>query len=371
MPTLLDAWSLHLATDRSVGRSAYCDLVCYTVDQAPMAVDLRDNTNLWGVPPTAQSAIREAAVAVSRYPQIYARELRVALAEYMGVEAEMVVTGCGSDDVIDACFRALADPGDRVALPSPCFATAETFARMNGLSPVVVTLNDDRSVDIGRLGRSDARVIYLSSPNNPTGGLVRREEIERLLNLSRASVILDEAYGEYAGVGSCDMIAHCDRLVVVRTLSKAFGLAGLRVGYGVGDPAVIRMVEKARGPYKVNSVAERAAVAALRADREWVAERVCQAIINRDRLAVVLRTLGLTPLPSAANFLLCPTADARTLTRLLAAVGVGVRCFVGLSTIGDAIRITVGPWPLMEIFLERLAAVLERKSNGEVAASCA
>ncbi len=356
----------------SLGRAGYRGLACYTVDQASIGIDLRDNTNLWGVPPGASRAIVDAAQSVSRYPRVYAAELRAALADYVGVDADMIVTGCGSDDVIDACFRALADPGDRIAFLTPSFATAPMLARMNALTPFSIAIAADWGANVDALAAADPRIIYLCSPNNPTGAVVPRRAIDRLLHRSRCATVIDEAYAEYDGASAASLTASCERLLIVRTLSKAFGLAGLRIGYAIGAARLIQEVEKARGPYKVSLVAERAAVTALRVDREWVQERVHEVVVNRERLALALSELGLNPLPSAANFLLCPTMDATGITRGLASVGVGVRCFIGLPTLGDAIRITVGPWSVMEIFLERLADVLAAQSEtSDVEAPCA
>lgn len=191
-----------------------------------------------------------------------------------------------------------------------------------------------------------------------------RAAIERLVGRAPGVVIIDEAYAEYAGQSSCDLTTRSDRLLTVRTMSKAFGLAGLRVGYAIGDPALITEVEKARGPYKVNMVAERAALAALSSDTGWVRQHVREAVANRERLAAALERLGLIPLPSAANFLFVPTDRAATLAEGLAALGVGVRLFRSLPIFGDAIRITVGPWNVMEAFLEKLKLVVAVEGDG-------
>jgi histidinol-phosphate aminotransferase len=339
----------------SLGRSAYRGLACYVVDQAPVRIDLRDNTNLWGAPPSAMRAIAEAAGSVCRYPLAYASGLQQALADYLSIDPGMVVTGCGSDDVIDASFRALGDPGDRIGMLSPSFSSAVSFARTNALTPVPCPLTSDWRANVDRLVALDARLIYVCSPNNPTGGLIPRHAMERLLAHATGVVIIDEAYAEYAGVSACDLLGRFDHLLVIRTLSKAFGLAGLRVGYAVGHPPVVTEVAKARGPYKVNGIAERAAVAALSVDRAWVSDRVRETIANRERLGVALRQLGLEPLPSEANFLCCPTSAARALARRLAERGIGVRLFIDLPHIGDAIRITVGPWQSMQLLLDALA----------------
>jgi histidinol-phosphate aminotransferase len=208
------------------------------------------------------------------------------------------------------------------------------------------------------LATADARIIYICSPNNPTGTVASRGAVERLIANASGVVLLDEAYAEFFGTSVLDLARASDRVLVVRTMSKAFGLAGLRVGYAVGAPAVVAEVEKSRGPYKVSTVAERAAVAALVHDQTWVAERIDDARASRDRLATSLRALGLGPLPSQANFVFVPIADAPGVARRMRERGVAVRAFRGLPIVGDALRITAGPEPMMDQALDALAEAL-------------
>lgn len=315
------------------------------------AVDLSDNTNLWGAPPAAARALRELAESeVTRYPAVYAGRLKEALAEYAGVGRDEIVTGCGSDDVLDSAMRALAEPGDRVAIAEPTFVMAERFALMNGLEIERVRLTSDLALDADALLETGARIIYICSPNNPTGSAFDGASIERVLSRAPGFVILDEAYAEFRGDGYLRSAPSYDNLLVVRTLSKAFGLAGARVGYASAAAALVNAVEKSRGPYKVSATAERAALAALREDRDWVAGRVAEVRANRARFVASLERLGLAPLPSDANFVLVPVQDAAALTRRMrrGGSGVAVRPFVALPGIGDAVRITVGPWHMME-----------------------
>ncbi len=338
-----------------IARSAYRDIPLYSTDKTPAAVDLRDNTNLWGVPPAAARAIADAASAVTRYPTVYSTELKGRFAAYVGVDSDMIVTGCGSDEVLDSAIRAFGASGDTFAHPDPTFPTAITFARMNGLIPVAVPLTERWDADTDAFLAAQPRVTYLCSPNNPTGTAMTRGAVERVIAATSGLVIIDEAYAEFAGVSVVDLARESDRVLITRTMSKAFGLAGLRIGYGIGAPALVREVEKARGPYTVNMIAERAAGAALAADLDWVGAHVAEAVRNRVRLADELAVLGLPALPSAANFLLVPVPQAVPLTRRLLELGVGVRPYAGLPRIGDAIRMTIGPWPMLESFLAALA----------------
>ena len=339
-----------------VSRPAYQSISLYAPNRAPCAVDLSDNTNLWGMPPHAERVVRETDVAVAtRYPSLYAAELKQALADYLGVGADMIVTGCGSDDVLDSAVRALAEPGDRLAVPDPSFAMLPIFARMNALEPVLVPLVRRHATRRRRHARHRRRASsYLCSPNNPTGNRLDADAVARVVREAPGIVIVDEAYAEFAGGDVRDLLRESDRLLVCRTLSKAFGMAGLRIGYMAGAPSLVAEVEKSRGPYKVNALAERAALAALRDDMAWVRRHVAEAVRVRERLAAALRALGLAPLPSDANFVLVPVPDATAIATRLRDHGVAVRPFPALPHIGDALRISVGPWEMVERVIDEL-----------------
>jgi histidinol-phosphate/aromatic aminotransferase/cobyric acid decarboxylase-like protein len=140
-------------------------------------------------------------------------------------------------------------------------------------------------------------------------------------------------------------------------LSKAFGLAGLRVGYGIGSPEVVAEIMKARGPYKVNALGERAAIAALENDRTWMADRIADLVANRTRFSQELARRDIQSLPSAANFVLLPVKNCAVVTEQLRSLGIGVRALPSLPVIGDAVRIGIGPWELMQRCLDALGTV--------------
>ncbi len=349
-------------------RPSYADLSLYAPDRRPCAVDLRDNTNLWGVPPAAGRAMRDAATdGMARYPELYAQSLKQALGEYVGVDPTSIVTGCGSDDVLDSAIRAFAEPGDRIALPDPTFPMIPVFARMNALTPVPIPLTQAYDADVDALLATDPAIIYLCSPNNPTGTALSRAAIDAIAAQANGLVIIDEAYAEFAGGSAVDLATQSDRVLVTRTMSKAFGLAGLRIGYAIGAPELVAAVEKSRGPYKVSAIAARAAIAALGAGLPWVREHVDAVVSLRARFTDTLCAVGIECLPSRANFVLAPIANAAEVALTLRARGVAVRTFENLAapagtplaaTHGSAIRITIGPWPLLERALGALREVL-------------
>ena len=336
-------------------------------------VDLSDNTNLWGAPPAAVRTLRNAPpAALARYPSVYSEPLRAAILRYLALESLFgigVVTGCGSDDVLDSTMRAFGATGDRIAFSSPTFTLIPILARLNGLDPVAIPLTNSYDVDAERIVDAQAKITYLCAPNNPTATPISRAAVEYVVANARGIVLLDEAYAEFAPEVFTGLVAHHERLIIARTFSKAFGLAGLRVGYGVGVSDVTRLIERARGPYKVGGLAEQAVLASLEATSdgvEWVHAHAALAIANRDRLIIALQQLGLSVLPSAANFVLVPIARATELAGLMRARGVFVRSFAGLPmeilTFGEhggaALRISVGPWEMMQTLLDVLGEVL-------------
>ncbi|MCC6651787.1 MAG: histidinol-phosphate aminotransferase family protein [Candidatus Eisenbacteria bacterium] len=337
-------------------RSEWSDLALYQTAQAPVAVDLSDNTSRFGVPPSALAELRATeGETVARYPSGYGEPLKSALAEFAGVERDQIVTGCGSDDVLDSAIRAFGRPGDTLSSLSPTFPMPARFARLNGLRLQETPLHADGAFDPDALLAGSPAIVYLCTPNNPTGTLPDGAAVDRVIARAKGIVILDEAYAEFAGASRAAQAPARGTLLVVRTMSKAFGLAGLRVGWAAGAAALVRDVELSRGPYTLNALAERAAAAALRHDAAWVMARAAEAVAARDSLAAELRSLGLSPLPSAANFLLVPVPNAALVAARMRDSGVAVRAFANLPGFGNSLRIHAAP------AAERAAAVAALK----------
>ncbi|HUG02650.1 MAG TPA: histidinol dehydrogenase [Longimicrobiales bacterium] len=324
-------------------RPAYRRLFPYDPGRRPVALDLSDNTNRFGPAPSAARAYESLDPDVAtRYPAVYADALREALAAHHGVEPGNVATGCGSDDVLDSALRAFCEPGAGVAYPDPTFGMVPVFARMNALRPLAVPAGAG-DPDVRELLAGDPGCVYLCRPNNPTGGSTSAGLVSELDRAAGGVVLLDEAYADFAGEDRTAWAAGSARTLSLRTFSKAWGLAGARVGYAIGPEALIAEVEKSRGPYKVSGPSERAALAALEHDDGWRRDVVARTIEARAELAAGLGVLGFAPLPSRANFVLVPVVDAAAAGAALHRRGVGVRAFPDLRGVGEAVRITVGP----------------------------
>ncbi len=333
------------------------DMCPYAATDAGGAVDLSDNTSLWGAPPAAADALRALdPAAMARYPATPPAALNSALAAYAAVSDDMIVAGCGSDDLIDCAMRTFAQPGDTIAFGTPTFSMVPAFAAINGLRAHAVPFTPGLELDVDALLAPGPRLVYLCSPNNPTGAALPRATIERILRDAPGVVLLDEAYGEFCDAPGFALVGQHERLVVTRTLSKAFGLAGLRIGYAVLAPSLARALETVRGPYKVNVAAAAAAIAAVTDGLPWVQARVREAIDIRSRLADHLLGIGLRPLRSDANFFCIPCPSAGHVADALLARGIAVRLLRDLPPVtpslaasgGAALRIGIGPWPIME-----------------------
>ncbi len=321
------------------------------------AIDLSDNTNLWGSPPSAARIMASVeAAALSRYPSAYSDELKAAIASVNDVDSSMIVVGCGSDDVIDSILRANAEPGDVLAQLTPTFSMVRSFAACSRLE--VRDIPRNLTDVIGEIRRAIPAIVYTCSPNNPTGDLIAGEVIERIVDDAKGVVIVDEAYIDFGSTSALALLPDRSNLLITRTFSKAYGLAGLRVGYAIGDPELIERVEAARGPYKVTTTAERCAIEVLQNDRAWVADKAAKVITNRGRFTQELIDLGLKPIESEANFVLVPVEDSTFMSGELRLRGISVRSFYALQGIGDALRITVGPWDMMRQCIAALGEIV-------------
>jgi histidinol-phosphate aminotransferase len=310
-------------------------------------LDLRDNTNPWGSPPTAVRVFAELAnrsPELALYPSVNGESLVAAIAAHIGVSESSVVVGCGSDDLLDASFRAFARHGDSVAHSDPTFSMIPRFARLNGIESRVISLRGDGSADVDALLAADSRLAYVASPNNPTGTITDRAELVRLIDAHAGVVLIDEAYAEFSTADDLRAFATTrTNVVVFRTFSKAWGLAGLRCGYAVASAALAAELTAARGPYRVTSLAQEVVGAALRSDAAWVAARARDTVAVRTALESALsRPRSVSVIPSSGNFVFARvTEPAVEVAARFEARGIGVRAFQSLTGYGDAVRIGV------------------------------
>jgi histidinol-phosphate aminotransferase len=329
-------------------------------------VKLSSNEGAFGPLPAAVAAFEAAAAELNRYPDGGGLRLRAELAKLHRVPVEQVVLGNGADELIRLCAMAALDPGDRGVLPWPSFPSYGTSIACCGGEAVRVGLSG-RAIDFDALlaavagGRT--KVIYVANPNNPTGAMLDAAELREFLDLLPDEVlcVIDEAYAEYADVApeGVELVRRgTPRLAVLRTFSKIYGLAALRVGYAIASPEVADALDRVRPIFNVNQPAQEAALASLH-ERDAVAGRIEHARRGRREIAHTLAAAGLDPQASRANFVYAdvPDGDGLRLADHLLRAGVMVRALNGFGA-PQAIRVTVGTDEENQLFAHALQSVV-------------
>jgi histidinol-phosphate aminotransferase len=311
----------------------------------PKAIKLASNENPLGPSPKALAVLAEATATLHRYPDGGAHKLRVALADRWKVQPDQVILGNGSDEIIGLLARTFLSPGDEAVMADQTFVIYKMEVTAAHGKPVIVPMREGRH-DLAAMTEAvtpKTRLLFLCNPNNPTGTMVTADEVDSLMARVPESVIVvfDEAYYEYVQSREFpDSLAYVRQgrnAIVLRTFSKIYGLAGLRIGYGVTTSEIAGYLNRLRPPFNANSLAQRAALAAL-ADEEHVAQ---SRALNQTEMVAVrsgLAALGFQPLPSQANFLYFDVGrDGREVFQGLLREGVIVRHIEGRM-----VRVTVG-----------------------------
>jgi histidinol-phosphate aminotransferase len=322
----------------------------YTLAARQAAVKINQNEN----PFEMDARIKERVLSMARerpwgrYPDFDPKELLEHLARFSGWTADGVLAGNGSNELIEALLLVTVGQGTRVVIPEPTFTLYALLTSILGGQPIRVTMNADLEYDVDALDRAqrenEAALTIVCSPNNPTGGVLTPDEVERLCRSSRGLVVIDEAYHEFSGQTVVPLLAKHENLVVLRTFSKAMAMAGLRVGYLLASPELVREINKARLPYNVNFFSQMAAIAAI---EEWASLKV-----NIDRLITLRGTLqgelaklpGVRVYPTRANFFLVELADAdpKAVFESVYRRGVLIRDVTSYPRLSRCLRISVG-----------------------------
>jgi histidinol-phosphate aminotransferase len=339
----------------------------YTLSAPAARRKLNQNESPWDAPPELKREVLAAAEAApwQRYPEFAPPTLLAGLARHYGWTAEGVLVGNGSNELIEATLAVTLEAGDVVVAPSPTFSLYRLLTTVLGGRYIPVPFGPEFTYDVDALievaVRERARVVVLNSPNNPTGSALPPGAVERVLEETGALVVCDEAYQEFGGPTALPLLARSSRLVVLRTFSKALGLAGLRFGLALAHPAVAREIAKGKLPYNVNVVTLAAAAAALR-HQPALEARVREVVANRGRLVARLAAVpGLTVYPSAANFVLI-RLHARPaheiFRRLLDEHGILVRDVSAAAELAQCLRISIGTEDDMDAVAGALESLL-------------
>ncbi|HID36842.1 MAG TPA: histidinol-phosphate transaminase [Ghiorsea sp.] len=332
-------------------------------DQVSNTIKLASNENPYGVSPKSLKAIGQAATEAHRYPDGDCFELKQRLAKKHGIRAEQLLIGNGSNEVLELIIRTFAGAGDEVVYSRRGFIVYALATTAAGAMGVAVPESDgymhDLNAMLGAVNKN-TKVVCIANPNNPTGALLQTSALQDFLDKlpSHIVVIIDEAYVEYVKneiADSVHALKH-DGLIISRTFSKAFALAGLRVGYAVANPILLAVVNRFREPFNVNMIAQAAALAALN-DEDWVMDKVAKCKAERVRLEAALAGMNCLAAPSFANFVLFQHKKSAEVVKKLEQKGVIVRPLAPYG-MPDVLRVSVGAPTENDAFLAALSKVL-------------
>lgn len=320
------------------------------------------NTNENPYPPSekAVQAIEQAArQGLARYPDPMATAFRMQASTVLGVPPDWILTGNGSDDILTIVTRALVGPGQRLRLPTPSYILYRTLAELQGAACEEIPFRPDWSLpDSFGQSADGLRLVVLPNPNSPSGTVVSPDEILKLAERLPCPLLVDEAYADFAEVNCIDLVRQCERVMVSRTFSKSYALAGLRFGYLVAQPALIEQFVKVKDSYNCDTLSIAGATAAM-ADQAWLAANRAQLLATRARLQQGLRDLGFVAPTSHANFVWGqhPTRPVRPLYEALKAQRILIR-YMNYGPWGDGLRISVGTDDQIDVCLDALRQLL-------------
>ena len=326
-------------------------------------VKLASNENPLGMSPKARAAVEGAIGGIERYPDTF--DLVAALAGHLNVKHEQIVLGNGSNDVLDLAARVFLTCGRSAVMARHAFVVYLLATVSTGAAPIIVpAINYGHDLAAMRAAmRSDTRVVWIANPNNPTGTFLPYDEIRTFLKSVPADVVvvIDEAYNEYLPpelrIDTVRWVDEFPNLIVTRTFSKVYGLAGLRVGFAVAAAEVADLMNRVRQPFNVNNLAAAAAIAALD-DKAFLDESHALNLRGMQQIEAGLKALGLEWIPSCGNFITFRVADAAGVNQRLLKQGVIVRPLGGYE-MPDHLRVTIGLEQENERFLQALKKALQ------------
>jgi len=317
-------------------------------------VKLNANENPYPPSPCAFSALKDIdSDSLRLYPDAISVKLRNTVAEILGVSAEQTIIGNGSDDVLTMIIRTFLDAGDSIAVVDPTYTLYETLAEIQGAKTEIYPLNDDYSIP-DSFFQTESKVIFLPNPNAQTGTLFPLEQIERLCGNDKSIVVIDEAYADFAEVSSIPLLKKYENLIVLRTVSKSYSLAGVRVGFGISNPGIISALMKVKDSYNVNSISQLIATEVL-FDRKHFNRNIGKILETRNWFTRSLLDFGWKITPSAANFILVEPVNEspELIMKRLESAGFLIRYF-NTPRLKNKLRISIGTDEQMKNLLKAI-----------------
>jgi histidinol-phosphate aminotransferase len=307
-------------------------------------IKLNTNENPYQCSPKVKAAIgRVVQQGLQKYPDPLATAFRTRAGELLGVDPDWILCGNGSDDILTIVTRAFVGTSDMVRFANPSYLLYRTLAEIQGAACDIVNYKPDWSLPEEFSKPSDwVRLVYLANPNSPSGTVVPPEKVAAIAESLPCPILVDEAYVDFADTNCASLVAANEKVMVARTLSKSYALAGLRFGYLIAQPQVVRELRKVKDSYNCDALSIAGATAAID-DQEWLAETRAAIVDTRDRMIVSLRELGFAAVDSQANFVWATheSTSVEPIYRQLKDAGILVR-YMRYPDWGDGLRISVG-----------------------------
>lgn len=334
----------------------------YSIDEINWRIRLDANERPLDLPANVKNKILAnlANLSFNRYPEISAQSLKKTIGAEFGLTAANVLIGNGSSEVLEALCYAFGGTGRSIVYPSPSFSMYGIYAKLADSQPIPVELNKDYTLDADKLlaaaDAAAASVILLCNPNNPTGMIMPPEQVEYIVANTKSLVVVDEAYHEFYGTTSVNLLSKYSNVAIARTFSKAYGLAAARVGYLLTNEDIAKTIGKVLLPYSVNALTLATAETVF-SMREAFADSIAENSRERQRMTAALSAVpGITVYPSQTNFLLVKSDNAAALTARLSARGIGIRDFSNSPGLIGCIRIGIGTPAENDAVLEAVTA---------------
>ncbi|GAB1542092.1 histidinol-phosphate transaminase [Scytonema sp. NUACC21] len=323
-------------------------------------IKLNSNENPYPPSPAVMEVLRNFdGEWLRRYPNPFAQEFREAASQALGVPADWIIVGNGSDELLNVVMRACAEPGRKVVYPIPTYVLYHTLTQMQSAEIVEIPYSEDYRLPLEELIAVNGCVTFIASPNSPSGHIVPLEDLRQLANRLSGVLVIDEAYVDFAGESALELVREFENTIAIRTLSKGYSLAGIRLGFGIANPKLLSGLYKVKDSYNVDAIACAVGAAAMR-DQAYKNACIEKIKASRTKLAIDLKQLGFRVWDSQANFLLVqpPLGNAEELYLRLKELLILVRYFKqpGLD---DKLRITVGTDEQNQALVEALISLMK------------
>ncbi|MBW4555053.1 MAG: histidinol-phosphate transaminase [Trichormus sp. ATA11-4-KO1] len=324
-------------------------------------IKLNSNENPYPPSPMALAVLRNIdGEWLRRYPEPFGGNFRQAASKVLGVPSDWIIVGNGSDELLNLVIRACAEPGRKVVYPMPTYVLYVTLSQMQAAEIVEIPYSEDYKLPLEELVAANGAVTFIASPNSPSGHVVSINELRKLASQLSGILVIDEAYVDFAEENALDLVKEFENVIVMRTLSKGYSLAGLRLGFGIANPQLLHGLFKVKDSYNIDAIACAVGTAAI-TDQAYKNACAAKVKASRTQLATDLQKLGFQVWDSQTNFLLVqpPQDNAEYLYQKLKAQNILVRYFPQ-PRLDNKLRITVGTDEQNQILVETLTHLLRK-----------